>query len=174
VVIASTPVRAVPALTEAEAWNALAQVLDPELPVLSVLDLGIVRAVDVGHAGVRVTVTPTYSGCPATEVIQDMIRAALLEAGAGAVCVELQYAPPWTTDWITPDGADRLRRHGIAPPHAVDASARAEAQALRFHPRCPRCTGARSEQLAAFGSTPCKALYRCLACREPFEFVKPI
>ena len=157
------------AFSESTVWDALSQVLDPEVPVLSVLELGIVRGVKVHARGVHVVVTPTYSGCPATEVIQDAIRSALFDAGATSVSVELQYAPAWTTDWISAQAAEKLRRYGIAAPHAV--------QPLRFHPRsipCPRCASTRTEQLSAFGSTACKSLYRCLACREPFEYFKPI
>ena len=164
-----------PTITSASAWAALAQVLDPEVPVLSVLELGIVRDLVVQGDAVRVTVTPTYSGCPATEVIQDEIIRALTDAGAGLVQVEVQLSPAWTTDWIAPAAAAKLRRYGIAPPHLSGAPL--SAQPLRFHPRdlhCPRCDSTRTEQLSAFGSTACKALYRCLACREPFEYFKPI
>ncbi len=165
--------RAAPALDEARAWQALSHVLDPEVPVLSVLELGIVRSVTVEPDWVHVTVTPTYSGCPATEVIQDAIRSALLEAGAKTVHIELRYAPAWTTNWITQEAAQKLRRYGIAPPHAASDGA----QPLRFRPRtlhCPRCDSTSTEQISQFGSTACKALYRCLACREPFEYFKPI
>ena len=163
------------ALSEASAWAVLQQVLDPEVPVLSVVELGIVRSVAVHGGRVDVVVTPTYSGCPATEVINDAIRAALTDAGAADVRIETRLAPAWTTDWIAPAARDKLRAYGIAPPHTVaDANA---AQPLRFHPRgvaCPRCGSKRSEQLSAFGGTACKALYRCLDCREPFEYFKPI
>ncbi|MFZ2652657.1 MAG: 1,2-phenylacetyl-CoA epoxidase subunit PaaD [Burkholderiaceae bacterium] len=171
--------QAVPAISEAAAWQALSQVLDPELPLLSVLELGIVRSLRVDDGVVHVSVTPTYTACPATEVIQDALRAALLSAGASAVRIELQYAPAWSTDWIAPQAAEKLRRYGIAAPHPV-ASGSVENRAampLRFHPRpvrCPRCDSPSTEQLSAFGSTACKALYRCLACREPFEYFKPI
>jgi ring-1,2-phenylacetyl-CoA epoxidase subunit PaaD len=170
------PSESAPPFSQAVAWAALAEVLDPEVPVLSVLELGIVRSVTVQGCGVHVVVTPTYSGCPATEVIQDAIRTALFDAGAAAVNIELQFSPAWTTDWISPVAAEKLRRYGIAPPHAVQ-SLQAGAQPLRFHSRalhCPRCNSAQSERLSAFGSTACKALYRCLACREPFEYFKPI
>ena len=179
---AAIPIETDPPFSEAVAWAALAQVLDPEVPVLSVIELGIVRSVRVKVRGVHVIVTPTYSGCPATEVIQDDIREALFKAGASAVNIEVQFAPAWTTDWIAPEAAEKLRRYGIAPPHAAVAreggSTTAEViQALRFRPRnlrCPRCDSSTTEQLSAFGSTACKALYRCLACREPFEYFKPI
>ena len=167
--------RLAPTLTSASAWAALAEVLDPEVPVLSVLELGIVRDLVVQGDTVCVTVTPTYSGCPATEVIQDEIIRALTDAGARRVQVAVQLSPAWTTDWIAPAAADKLRRYGIAPPHLSGAPL--STQPLRFHPRnlhCPRCDSTHTEQLSAFGSTACKALYRCLACREPFEYFKPI
>lgn len=177
--LAATPARApgsaAPPFDDAAAWAALAAVLDPEVPVLSVLELGIVRSVVVAGRAVHVVVTPTYSGCPATEVIQDAIRGALFDAGADSVDIELQFAPTWTTDWISPQAAEKLRRYGIAPPCGTAASA--DAQPLHFHPRalaCPRCGSTRTERLSAFGSTACKALYRCRACREPFEYFKPI
>ena len=162
-------------LTVANAWAVLEQVLDPEVPVLSVVELGIVRDVAIEGAVVTVTVTPTYSGCPATEMIRDSIVAALQAAGAEQVTVRMQLAPAWTTDWIAPPAAEKLRRYGIAPPHL--AGAPLGAQPLRFHPRnlhCPRCDSTHTEQLSAFGSTACKALYRCLDCREPFDYFKPI
>lgn len=162
-------------LTEPAAWAALNQVLDPEVPVLSVVELGIVRELEVQAGKVRVTVTPTYSGCPATEVIHDAIVAALNEAGAAQVTVQTRLSPAWTTDWITPEAGEKLRRYGIAPPHLAGTAL--AVQPLRFHPRdlhCPRCDSARTEQLSAFGSTACKSLYRCLDCREPFEYFKPI
>jgi ring-1,2-phenylacetyl-CoA epoxidase subunit PaaD len=162
-------------LTAEGAWATLSQVLDPEVPVLSVVELGIVRKVRVDGGTVHVTVTPTYSGCPATEVIRDAIVSALLASGADEVSVQMQLAPAWTTDWIEPAAAEKLRRYGIAPPHVSGAPL--SAQPLRFHPRnlaCPRCGSTHTEQLSAFGSTACKALYRCLDCREPFEYFKPI
>jgi ring-1,2-phenylacetyl-CoA epoxidase subunit PaaD len=173
-------------LTEARAWEVLASVLDPEVPVLSVVELGIVRSVQVDALGaVTVAVTPTYSGCPATEVINEAIATALREAGAEVVEVTTRLSPPWTSDWIGKAAREKLRHYGIAPPHlsTPDPDApwsgepRAVSQALRFHPRnlsCPRCQSQHTEQLSAFGSTACKALYRCLDCREPFEYFKPI
>ena len=164
-----------PPMTAAAAWATLGQVLDPEVPVLSVVELGIVRDVAMDGGAVNVTVTPTYSGCPATEVIQQAIVDALRTAGADCVNVRMQLAPAWTTDWLAPAAADKLRRYGIAPPHL--AGTPLSTQPLRFHPRdlhCPRCDSTHTEQLSAFGSTACKALYRCLDCREPFEYFKPI
>lgn len=165
---------AAPVLDAARAWQVLDGVLDPEVPVLSVVELGIVRAVAVDGDRIEVSLTPTYSGCPATEAIAEAVVQALREAGAGAVQVRTQFAPAWTTDWIAPAAAEKLRRYGIAPPHVVAGT---QTQPLRFHPRdiaCPRCTSTRTQQLSAFGATACKSLYRCLDCLEPFEYFKPI
>ena len=159
------------------AWATLAEVPDPEVPALSVRDLGIVRdVVDHGDA-LEIVLTPTYSGCPATEVIERSVIDAVDAAGLGPARVRLQRAPAWTTDWISEDGRRKLRDYGIAPPGPVAADGavpvrivgrRADAVA------CPRCGSPRTERLSAFGSTACKALYRCIACREPFEHFKPI
>ncbi len=162
----------------ANAWAVLQTVLDPEVPVVSVCELGIVRDVLLHDDGVHVVLTPTYSGCPATELIESNVVAALVAAGFGPVKVSLQRAPAWTTDWITAEGKRKLRDYGIAPPGPALAS---EGVVMQFLPRrkapaldCPRCGSANTERLSAFGSTACKALYRCLACREPFEHFKPI
>jgi ring-1,2-phenylacetyl-CoA epoxidase subunit PaaD len=159
------------------AWAVLEGVLDPEVPVVSVVDLGIVREViDEGEALV-VVVTPTYSGCPATEAIEASIVAALDDAGLGPTRIRMQRAPAWTSDWISAEGKSKLRGYGIAPPGPVDL---ARGAPLRFVPRataklaCPRCDSRDTERLAAFGSTACKALWRCRACGEPFEHFKPI
>jgi ring-1,2-phenylacetyl-CoA epoxidase subunit PaaD len=145
--------------------------MDPEVPVLSVCDLGIVRAVEAVDDELRVVVTPTYSGCPATEVIEAAIREALLAAGAARVRVETRLAPAWTTDWIGPEAREKLREHGIAPPGRCAPTAQA---VIHFHPACPRCRSLRTERLSEFGATACKALHRCLDCREPFEAMKAI
>ena len=158
-----------------EAWRVLDTVLDPEVPVLSVRDLGIVREVNErAEGGLEVVLTPTYSGCPATEAIEQSVREALEAAQLGPVQVRTRLAPAWTTDWIGEEAKRKLAAYGIAPPHTLGASG---AQPLRFQPRglkCPRCESARTERLSAFGATACKALYRCLDCREPFEHFKPI
>ena len=139
-------------------WQVLAQVPDPEIPVLTVVDLGIVR--EVSEA--RVTITPTYTGCPATQVIERDIRAALDGAGYRDVAIETILSPAWTTDWITPEGRDKLRAYGIAPPMAAGQRA----------PACPQCGSAQTEEISRFGSTPCKALWRCRDCLEPFDLFK--
>lgn len=159
---------------EQAAWAVLREVPDPEVPAVSVVDLGIVRAVRSDASGTEVVLTPTYSGCPATEVIGDSVRHALSNAGLGPVTVTHRLSPAWTTDWITPGGRDRLRAYGIAPPSGAAADS---ARPIGIRPRnvpCPRCGSAQTERLSAFGSTACKALHRCLSCREPFEYFKPI
>lgn len=162
----------------AAAWRVLATVLDPEVPAVSVCDLGIVRDV-VDHDDVlEIVLTPTYSGCPATEVIEHDVLRAIDSAGLGPARATLRRAPAWTTDWISAEGRAKLRAYGIVPPGpATDAEV-----PIRFFPRaakvvalaCPRCGSPNTERLAAFGSTACKATWRCLACREPFEHFKPI
>lgn len=160
------------------AWGVLAAVPDPEIPAVSVCDLGIVRDVQEAADGtLQVVLTPTYSGCPATEMIERDVRDALLDAGLGPVRTELRRAPAWTTDWISEDGRRKLRDYGIAPPPGC-APARADSAAVFVRPRqagpaCPRCGSANTAQLAGFGSTPCKALWRCLDCAEPFDYFKP-
>lgn len=161
-------------LSSARAWAVLATVPDPEIPVLSVCDLGIVRHVQADAEGVAVTLTPTYSGCPATEAIAEDVRSALMQAGAGRVEVSTRLDPAWTTDWISEEGREKLRRYGIAPPHVLPPGA---ARPVRVVPRavaCPRCASRHTTRLSAFGSTACKALYRCEDCREPFDYFKPI
>ena len=161
-----------------DAWRVLNDVLDPEVPAISVTDLGIVRDVIARDDGVEVIVTPTYSGCPATEVIAQSIQDAINDAGLGPARVTQRRAPAWTTDWITPQGRERLRAYGIAPPGScASTAAGANVSPIRLMARnvdCPRCGSAQTERLAAFGSTACKSLYRCVACREPFEHFKPI
>jgi ring-1,2-phenylacetyl-CoA epoxidase subunit PaaD len=151
------------------AWRVLDSVLDPEVPALSVVDLGIVREVtEPEEGGLAVVLTPTYSGCPATEVIEADIRSALERAGLGPVCITQRLAPAWTTEWISAEGRRKLADYGIAPPDSAVVHVLARGVA------CPRCHSARTERLSAFGSTACKSLYRCIECREPFEYFKPI
>ena len=164
----------------AEAWRVLRQVPDPEVPALSVCDLGIVRDVaESADGALDVVLTPTYSGCPATEVIERSVLDAIDAAGLGPARATLRRAPAWTTDWISDDGRRKLRDYGIAPPGPADAAAGAPLRLVRGAARpapieCPRCGSGDTERLSAFGSTACKSLYRCRACREPFEHFKPI
>jgi ring-1,2-phenylacetyl-CoA epoxidase subunit PaaD len=156
--------------TDTRAWHLLEQVPDPEIPVVSVVDLGIVRAVDESADGsaVTVTLTPTYSGCPATEVIARDVRSAL-ETAYDVVDVRTQLSPAWTTDWLSDAARDKLAGFDIAPPAGrtvlplLDVGAPAA---------CPRCASPDVEEIAGFGSTPCKALWRCRACQEPFDYFK--
>ncbi|SEI63429.1 ring-1,2-phenylacetyl-CoA epoxidase subunit PaaD [Cribrihabitans marinus] len=144
-------------------WHWLDGVPDPEIPVISVVDLGIVR--DVAWAGdtLEVTVTPTYSGCPATSVIAMDIETALRDRGIGKVALKTQISPAWTTDWLSEKGRARLEEYGIAPPQPAGGPE-----------RCPRCGSAAVEKVSQFGSTPCKAHWRCTDCLEPFDYFKCI
>ncbi len=164
------------------AWEVLATVPDPEVPAVSVRDLGIVRDVieleDSEGGGLEIVLTPTYSGCPATEVIEADVLKAIAAAGLGAARVTLRRAPAWTTDWISAEGRAKMLAYGIVPPSPTRDDG---AVPIRFigRPRlsplaCPRCGSMNTEQLAAFGSTACKATWRCLTCLEPFEYFKPI
>jgi ring-1,2-phenylacetyl-CoA epoxidase subunit PaaD len=160
-----------------QAWAVLETVLDPEVPALSLVDLGIVREVQEAADGLTVVLTPTYSGCPATEVISQSVVAALNEAGLGPVQIDLRRAPAWTTDWISDDGRRKLRDYGIAPPGPVGADGGVPVRLVGRRSQaiaCPRCNSLLTERLSAFGSTACKSLYRCTSCREPFEHFKPI
>lgn len=160
------------------AWDVLDQVLDPEVPALSVCELGIVRDVIERDDGLEIVLTPTYSGCPATEVIEQSVREAIDAAGLGPVRTTLRRAPAWTTDWIGEAARRKLKEYGIAPPGHLAADGVVPIR-LHLHRRretvaCPRCGSNDTERLSAFGATACKALYRCIACREPFEHFKPI
>jgi ring-1,2-phenylacetyl-CoA epoxidase subunit PaaD len=158
----------------------LGQVMDPEVPVVSIVDLGILRDVCWTDDAVIVTVTPTYSGCPATEVIAQSIRQALYARGVEKVEVRTQLAPAWTTDWMTPQGRDALRAYGIAPPAAsayqADGSQVIDIAALmpsKVVVPCPQCDSRKTRLLSQYGSTACKALYQCSSCMEPFDYFKP-
>lgn len=168
-----------PALPSAdEVWRWLGEVPDPEIPVVSLTDLGIIR--DVAHEGdtLVVTLTPTYSGCPATSVIALDVETALRARGVEKLRVERRLSPAWTTDWITPQAREKLREFGIAPPidgAAADGQRRAASLAgSNLVVACPRCGSHETEKISQFGSTPCKAQYRCTACLEPFDYFKCI
>jgi len=149
----------IPALNEAQIYEWLADVPDPEIPVLSILDLGIVREVTVKDK-VTVTLTPTYSGCPATEAIESSVLEALKGHGVDEIAIHRVLSPPWTTDWISEDGREKLRKYGIAPP----------SKSLEI--ACPQCKSLNTERVSEFGSTACKASWRCCDCLEPFEYFK--
>lgn len=153
------------------AWAVAATVPDPEIPVLTVADLGILRSVRVDNGVAIVEVSPTYSGCPAVQVIESAIEAALRSAGFDPR-IERVLSPPWTTDWITETGREKLRAYGIAPPARTGNSVRALFGETVV--ACPKCGSEASEKISEFGSTPCKAQYRCTACHEPFDYFKCI
>ncbi len=144
-------------------WQWLDAVPDPEIPVISVVDLGIVRDVQWDNETLNVTVTPTYSGCPATSVISLDIETALRDHGVEHLRIETGISPPWTTDWLSEKGRTRLEEYGIAPPQPAGGPQ-----------RCPRCSSRAVERVSQFGSTPCKAHWRCRDCLEPFDYFKCI
>jgi len=153
------------------AWDIAATVVDPEIPVLTIEDLGVLRSVEEDGDRVRVELTPTYSGCPAIDAMRDDVRAALLAAGYADVEVRMTLAPAWTTDWMSDDGKRKLREYGIAAPNGK-AAVHGERITLRMAVKCPRCDSLDTLELARFGSTSCKALYECRSCLEPFDFFK--
>ncbi len=155
-----------------QVWEWLESVPDPEIPVLSVVDLGIVRRVTALTDGVEVEVAPTYSGCPATEVIEKSIVDSLVDRGVGKVILKRVLSPPWTTAWITDKGREKLRAYGIAPP-ADGASKGAMIGSMKAI-ACPRCNATTTSLVSEFGSTPCKASYKCDDCLESFEYFKCI
>jgi ring-1,2-phenylacetyl-CoA epoxidase subunit PaaD len=162
-----------PAIAIEELWSALGRVLDPEVPVLSVVDLGIVRDVRVAGEEVEVDITPTYSGCPAMETIQRDIEAELRSVGVERVRFRTVLSPAWTTDWLSDDARVRLREYGIAPPSR--RSADDELVPLRRRQEavpCPYCRSSRTDLRSEFGATACKAIYFCQECRQPFEWFK--
>lgn len=162
----------------AHVWRVLDTVLDPEVPAVSIRELGIVRDVSTDGDRIDVVLTPTYSGCPATEMIEASVRRALGDAGYARVAVSYRRAPAWTTDWITDEGRRKLLEYGIAPPSGVERPIRLVSRLVSRRAMapvaCPRCGSANTECLSAFGSTACKSLHRCRDCREPFEYFKPI
>jgi ring-1,2-phenylacetyl-CoA epoxidase subunit PaaD len=153
-------------------WRLLQTVMDPELPVLSVVDLGIVRDIIITENIITVQITPTYSGCPAMDIIKQSIMMELTAAGFGKVVVKSVLSPAWTTDWMTESGKQKLRAYGIAAPLQSAAAARLSYFEPAATVECPQCRSANTTMISAFGSTACKALYRCLDCREPFDYFK--
>lgn len=160
-----------PAATAERVRAAVAAVVDPEIRVVTIEELGILRGVSVdGDGRAKVTITPTYSGCPAMDVIRRDVAAAALAGGAAAVDVQTVLSPAWSTDLISASGRDKLAAAGIAPP---GPARRQGLVTLQLSVRCPRCGSIATEQLSRFGSTACKALWRCTECREPFDHIKP-
>lgn len=160
-------------LNEKEIFDILSEIPDPEIPVISIKDLGILQKVELKDGNCEVSITPTYSGCPAMKLIEDQIKEALAGKEVGNVKVNLVYSPAWSTDWISEDAKERLRKYGIAPPlhSTVDKGI------LIGKPKvikCPQCGSQNTEMISQFGSTACKALYKCLDCKEPFDYFKCI
>jgi ring-1,2-phenylacetyl-CoA epoxidase subunit PaaD len=166
------------AVSTEQVWDWLGQVQDPEIPVISVVDLGIVRAVEWQDGECVVTITPTYSGCPAMQVIAESVTEALHEHGIERVRLVSQLSPAWTTDWMSEAGKQALKGYGIAPPaqQVIDISGLHTGVKRGAQPKltvaCPNCGSTHTELTSQFGSTPCKALYKCLDCREPFDYFK--
>jgi ring-1,2-phenylacetyl-CoA epoxidase subunit PaaD len=162
--------------TQAAAYDAAAGTPDPELPLVTIADLGILRDVEVTDDGVVATITPTYSGCPAMREISADLRQRLERAGFGDVTIRTRLAPAWSSDWITADGRRKLAEAGIAPPSPAPRRGGPVPLTLgrRPAPPCPRCGSADTRLIAEFSATACKSLYRCASCSEPFEAVKPL
>jgi ring-1,2-phenylacetyl-CoA epoxidase subunit PaaD len=172
------------------ALDLVGQIPDPEIPAVTLHDLGIVRTVKQTGNAVFVSLTPTYSGCPATEAIKQQVHDTLAAAGYTPITVQVTLEPAWSTEWITAQGRAKLKQYGIAPPHQMANAQQSGCQLASqsntavttplqfFAPAkgvaCPRCDSFKTEQISRFGSTPCKAHYRCLACLEPFDYFKPL
>jgi ring-1,2-phenylacetyl-CoA epoxidase subunit PaaD len=163
-------------------WELLEVVTDPEIPVVNLREMGILRAVREGPHGLEVVITPTYSGCPAMSQMEDDVVKTLSRAGVAARVIT-QLAPAWSTDWMTLEGREKLRAYGIAPPVKSACAASTSTRVMAFSPRkgvgqadavaCPQCGSDNTTEISHFGSTACKALYRCLSCMEPFDYFKP-
>jgi ring-1,2-phenylacetyl-CoA epoxidase subunit PaaD len=163
--------------TEKKIWLLLETVTDPEVPVLSVLDLGIIRNVTIDQIDEHnnkpvITITPTYSGCPAMDVISMNIRMVLLQAGFKEIEIKQVLSPAWTTEWMTAEGKDKLKAYGIAPPQYKQAVCTPDAFQQEEAIQCPQCNSWHTTLISQFGSTACKALYRCEDCKEPFDYFK--
>ena len=157
-------------VSEKDIWNYLEEVTDPEVPVLTIVDLGVVRSVSFTNNEFIITITPTYSGCPAMKVIEEDIISSLKSKGISNVKIELTLAPAWTTDWLTEAGRNKLREYGIAPPeNEVDKSVLFSEPTIVT---CPLCKSRNTKMVSQFGSTACKAHYQCNECLEPFDYFK--
>lgn len=157
---------------EKKIWNILENVTDPEVPVLTILDLGIVRTVEVHDSGIEITITPTYSGCPAMDMIATNIRMELLAAGYSNIIIKNVLSPAWTTEWMTQAGKEKLRAYGIAPPSDKQTVCNHGLFAAEEAIQCPQCNSYHTHRISEFGSTACKALYQCDDCKEPFDYFK--
>jgi len=158
--------------TKNQIWKILGEVTDPEVPVLTILDLGIVREVKIDNEGIEVIITPTYSGCPAMDAITIDIRLKLAEAGFKKVKITSILSPAWTTDWMSESGKQKLKAYGIAPPNKKQQVCNQELFAANEAIQCPHCDSYNTRRISEFGSTACKALYQCNDCKEPFDHFK--
>lgn len=151
-------------------WNMMKEINDPEIPVLSIIDLGIVKDINISNGEIEVFITPTYSGCPAMDVISMNIRMCLLQKGFEKIKITQQLSPAWTTDWMTDEGKQKLKSYGIAPPIGKIFNKKYLEEELKVE--CPQCGSQNSKLISLFGSTACKALYQCNDCLEPFDYFK--
>ena len=160
-------------ITEAEVWKVLEQIPDPEIPVISITELGVVRDVKVDGSSIAIKITPTYSGCPATNVFEQDIKTEMDKLGFEQVAISFQYSPAWTTDWLNEEAREKLRKFGIAPP---EGTTKDKKFLLGEDPtvRCPQCKSTNTVMTSQFGSTACKSLYKCNDCLEPFDYFKCI
>jgi ring-1,2-phenylacetyl-CoA epoxidase subunit PaaD len=152
--------------------NIISQVTDPEVPVLSIIDLGIIRDIKIENEIVEITITPTYTGCPAMDIIKMNIRMVLLENGFKNISIKQILSPAWTTDWITENGKDKLKAYGIAPPNSKQVVCSSDVFQTEEAIQCPQCNSYNTVLISQFGSTACKALYRCNDCKEAFDYFK--
>ncbi len=161
-------------LTQNQIFNILSEIPDPEIPVISIIDLGVIRDVTLKNStSIQLKITPTYSGCPAMKQIEDDVRKKLTEHGFTQIEILTVYSPPWTTDWINADAKERLRKYGIAPPEFTSED-KSVLTGKQKSIACPRCKSKNSKLISQFGSTACKALYQCKDCLEPFDYFKCI
>ena len=158
-------------VSEQEIWQLLQEVKDPEVPVLSVIDLGIIRSVQIDGDKINITITPTYSGCPAMDVISMDIRLKLIEKGYRNVSIVQSLSPAWTTDWMSEEGKKKLKEYGIAPPNPKQQFCKEE-MFVEEAVQCPRCHSHHTQLISQFASTACKSMYRCLDCKEAFDYFK--
>lgn len=158
-------------VTEKEIWQYMEEVADPEIPVISVIDLGVVRKIDlIDQESVNITITPTYSGCPAVSAFSISIRLKLIEKGFKNINVINQLSPTWTTDWMTEEGKQKMKAYGIAPPNNTPSSDALFSDEQEVE--CPQCGSMDTRLISQFGSTACKAMYQCNSCHEPFDYFK--
>jgi len=155
--------------TREEIMGNLSEIVDPEIPVLTIEEIGMLRDVLITEKGYEIILTPTYTGCPAMGIIEEDIERLLAEKGVGPVTVKLVYAPAWTTDWITDAAKEKMRKYGISPPEHSSCS---QAFSVGSTVSCPKCGSADTQLVSRFGATACKALYKCNSCKEPFEHFK--